>query len=103
MESLLPYITGAGGALVVLALWVYAFYTGKLHSDREFQKVADENDALKRALETERTANNELARAGGVTNKLIGALVDVATERQGAKPRSRRRNGGNLTPEELGL
>lgn len=103
MESLLPYITGAGGALVVLALVAWAFYNGKLHSDSEFQKVVDENDGLKRALETERTANNELARAGGVTNKLIGALVDVATERQAGRPRSRRRNAGNLTPEDLGL
>lgn len=81
MQSFLPLITGAGGALVVLALWVYAFFTGQLHSDKEYQKVVDENADLKAALETERTTNNELARAGGVTNKLIGALVDVATDR----------------------
>ena len=81
MQSWVPLITGSGGALIVLALGLYLFITGKLHSDSEYQKLIDENQDLKAALETERTTNNELARAGGVTNKLIGALVEVATDR----------------------
>lgn len=99
LQNFLPYITGAGGALVVLALWVYAFFTGSLHSDSEFQSLVDENTALKKALETERTANNELARAGGVTNKLIGALVEVAVERHEAKPSVLPGASGDLTPK----
>ena len=40
MQDYLPLITGGGGALVVLALWVWAFFTGKIHSDREFSKLS---------------------------------------------------------------
>ena len=102
MQSFLPLISGAGGALVVLALWVYAFFTGQLHSDKEYQKLVDENADLKTALETERITNNELARAGGVTNKLIGALVDVATDRHDGHHEGARKDLG-LTAGDLGL
>ena len=37
-SSLLGLITGSAGALVVLALVAFAFYSGKLHSDSEFQR-----------------------------------------------------------------
>ena len=50
MQSFLPLITGGAGALVVLSLWVYAFFTGKLHSDREFSKLETENDQLRTAV-----------------------------------------------------
>jgi hypothetical protein len=106
MTSYLPWITGPLGALVILAIVAFLLGTGKLHSDDEFQKLAAENKDLKAALETERTTNNELARAGGVTNKLIGALVDVATDRHGEHPSQHsdgRRADADLTPEDLGL
>jgi hypothetical protein len=91
---------------VVLAVVAWLLGTGKLHSDSEFRKLAEENEGLKAALDAERTANNELARAGGVTNKLIGALVEVATDRSANRPPPRRRSrpaDAGLTPEDLGL
>ena len=105
MQSYLPLISGSGGALIVLALGLYLFITGKLHSDAEYQKLADENRDLKAALETERITNNELARAGGVTNKLIGALVDVATDRHGELDRHHdgAHKDAGLTAGDLGL
>lgn len=104
MTSLLPWITGAGGAIVVLAVVAWAFYIGKLHSDPEFQRVVAENLDLKAALATERQANNELAQTGGVTNKLIGALVDVATDRHHEiTGQPARQAAPDLTPEDLGL
>ena len=87
MESYLPLITGGGGAMVVLALWVWALATGKLHSDPEFTKVAAENadlkaanDKLTEALALERQRSNDATQAGAVTNQLIGALTTLATE-----------------------
>lgn len=104
MQSYLPLITGSGGALVVLAIVAFLLGTGKLHSDPEYQRVVDENKDLKAALETERSTNNELARAGGVTNKLIGALVEVATDRHPELDRHEAaRKDPGLTAGDLGL
>jgi hypothetical protein len=101
LSGLYPWITGAGGALVVLAAGLFLFISGKIHSDSEFQRVLAENESLKSALASERQANNELAQTGGVTNKLIGALVDVVTDRHhetGQHPAA-----AVLAPENLGL
>lgn len=86
LSGLLPYVTGSGGALVVLALGAWLLIAGKLHSDAEFQRVLTENEQLKSALGSERRASNELAMTGNVTNKLIGALVDVVTDRKTLPP-----------------
>lgn len=101
--SVIPLITGGGGALVVLAFIVWAFYTGKLHSEREFAKLEAENDDLKtendqlrEALRTERDSSDEMASAAQVTNKLIAALTTLATERHAART-------GDITAEDLGL
>ena len=102
MQSWIPLVTGSGGALVVLAIVAYLLGVGKLHSDSEYQRLADENRDLKAALETERITNNELARAGGVTNKLIGALVDVATDRHDGHHEAARKDLG-LAAGDLGL
>jgi hypothetical protein len=92
VDNLLPLITGGGGALVVLALWVYAFYTGKIHSDRDFSKLETDNadlrganDKLAEALALERQRSNDATQAGAVTNKLIGALTTLATEHRAAE------------------
>jgi hypothetical protein len=103
VETFLPLITGGGGALVVLALWVYAFFMGKLHSDREFSKLEEENgelraenQGLRLALATERKTVNETASAGQVTNQLISALAGLAAGRKPLPPPT-------LTAEDLGL
>jgi len=103
LESYLPLITGGTGAVVVMALWVYAFYSGKIHSDREFSKLEQENTQLRAentqlraAVETERKTVDETASAGQVTNQLISALTAIAAGRKAA-PR------GDLTAEDLGL
>lgn len=93
MSSYLPLITGGGGAIVVLCLWVYAFYGGKIHSDGEFTRLEQENAQLREensrwvtALETERRAMNETAQAGQVTNQLITALTTMAAGRKQSRP-----------------
>lgn len=81
MASILPYITGSGGALVVLVIACYLFFVGKLHSDKEFSKLEMENKYLKDALDDERRALNEAAQTGSVTNQLISALAEIATQK----------------------
>lgn len=89
MSSYLPLITGSGGALVVLALGLYLFIAGKIHSDRDYSKLEADNDGLRavndrlqEALTLERQRSNDATQAGEVTNKLIGGLVKLATERR---------------------
>ena len=105
MQDYLPLITGSGGCLVVLAIWVWAMATGKIHSDAEFQAVVHDRDDYKAALETERTTNGELARAGGVAAKALDALVEVATGRHehDQADQHRAHGGRELTAGDLGL
>lgn len=86
--SFIPYITGSGGALVVLAFVALSFLSGKLHSDREFNKLEAEsddlkaeNDQLREAIRTERKTADEIADTAKVTNKLIDTLATLALER----------------------
>lgn len=58
------------------------------------QKHAEEIRQLQGALEHERQANNELRSTGTVTNQLIGALVDVAHDRQKARSLQSKSAGG---------
>ena len=92
MTSWLPYITGSGGALAVMAFGLYLFLSGKLHSDREFSKLERDNadlkaanDRLIEALGLERQRSNDATQAAGVTNSLIGALTTLATEHRAAE------------------
>ena len=103
MESVLPLITGSAGALVVLALVSWMFFTGKLHSDAEFQKAIGENNELKAALEAERRAVDETARTGTVTNQLIEALVRVSVQKEEDRRRGGRGRSGVPSAEDLGL
>ena len=92
MQSYLPLITGGGGALVVMAIGLWLFLTGKVHSDPEFRKVERDNkdlraanDRLQEALGLERQRSDAVAQAGGVTNQLISGLVKLATEHREAE------------------
>lgn len=104
MKDLLPWITGSGGALAVLAIVCWLFYSGQLHSDKEFSKLEQENSSLKAALDDERKAVDGTVGTAAVTNQLISALVKVATQKRGDHDR---RVAGDLTlgipaPEDLG-
>ena len=117
MSSYLPLITGSGGALIVLALWVYAFVSGKIHSDREYTKVETDSarkdeviERLQEALDLERQRGNDVAQAGAVTNKFIGAMVAIATDRRehagsghDGLPAGREASPLDLTAKDLGL
>lgn len=93
MESFLPYITGSGGALAVMAYGLYLFLAGKLHSHAEFGMLETENDRLRAennayrdALGTERKTVNEAVSANQVTNQLINALTAIAGARSPGGP-----------------
>jgi hypothetical protein len=93
LESLLPWITGPIGALAVLVIGISLFLAGKIHPDREFEKLEAENDQLRQennqlryALDTERKTTNELTAAGQVTNQLITALTTLAGGRKPEPP-----------------
>jgi hypothetical protein len=106
LAALYPVFTGAGGALAVLVAGVTLFLSGKLHSDAEFSRVLAENDALRTALTLERQANNELARTGSITTKLLDALVNVTTDRQltPASDHTRQhKQAEDAAPDDLGF
>lgn len=107
MNQYLPLITGSGGALIILAIICWAFATGKIHSDAEYQKqeaeigaLRAENTQYRLALDTERHTTNETASAGLVTNQLITALTNLAADRKAAPPST---PSAGLTAKDLGL
>lgn len=103
METYIPLITGSGGALVVLVIWLGTIMAQKLHTDGEFQRLEaentglrEENSQLRAALDSERRSASDVARAGTVTNQLISALTELAAERKQIPPPV-------ITAKELGL
>ena len=111
MNSILPLITGGGGALVVLAILVWALATGKIHSDQEFAALKAENDSLRaandkltEALGLERQRSSDAVQAGSVTAQLIGALVNATEHREhDGLPAGREASPLDLTAKDLGL
>lgn len=95
MTSLLPYLLGSTGCLVLALCVAWAFYAGRLHSDREFRAVEKERDEYKAALDAERKSVDEYARTGTTTNQLIAGLVQVAT---GGHPPPLPAHGGGSGP-----
>lgn len=95
MDRTLTLLLGSSGCLVLALLVLWAFYTGRLHSDREFSAVVKQRDEYKAALENERKAVDEYARTGSTSNQLIAALTQLAG-RQQEPPQGRRgpRGGG---------
>ena len=103
METYIPLITGSGGALVVLMVWLSMIMVQKLHTDGEFTRLEaenislrEENAQLRSALDSERRSASDVARAGTVTNQLISALIELAAEHKSVPPPV-------ITARELGL
>ena len=97
MGDYLPLITGSGGALVALAIGIWLFLAGKIHSSDEFKALEAERDywrdahaEVTRAMEIERRIVNETAQAGQVNVQLIKALTSMAE----GHPAPRRPRGG---------
>jgi hypothetical protein len=83
VTSLLPYITGSGGALAVLAIVAYLFFAGKIHSESEFQRVTEawqqekeSHDRTRHALELANTR----ADVGMRPAELIAAALELTKE-----------------------
>ena len=101
MGSYLPLITGSGGALVTMALGVWLFLAGKIHSDDEFKALQEERDYWRdahaegqRAMEIERRIVTETAQAGTVNVQLIRALTTLAEGRHQQSTGTKRRRAG---------
>lgn len=87
-SSLLNLITGTAGALVVLALVAWAFYSGHLHSDREFQREVKRGDTLEAAAaEKDKAITEAAARADAAVraSELIAGAFTEARRRRGGR------------------
>lgn len=87
MESLLPYITGSVGAVVVLAVVAFLFFADKIHSDPEFKRVVEalgqEREAHARTRQALELASAR-AEAGMKPAELLAAVFELTKERERA-------------------
>ena len=86
-SSYLALIQGGAGAIVVLALVAYFFFTGKLHSDSEFKREIAHRELLEATIAEK---NEALKTAGDRADAAVRAselIADAFTE-------ARRRRGG---------
>lgn len=84
-SSVLALVQGGAGALIVLALVAYAFYSGKLHSDREFEREAKRADTLEAAMaEKDKALQEASARADAAVraSELIAGAFTEARRRR---------------------
>lgn len=100
ITHLLPYITGAGGALVVLVLAVYLILTGKVVTGREhdrllrdYDKLVQANDTLTSSLQACRDNNAQLLSTGVLANRVLDAFGSLAAQR-GVPPPPTHQEGG---------
>jgi hypothetical protein len=87
MQNILPLITGSAGALVVLAIIAYMFFTDKIHSEAEFQRVVLAFTQEKEAHERTRHAlelASASAQAGMKPAELLAAVFELTKERERA-------------------
>lgn len=71
-------LINAGVAGIVILLLIFGWLVPKW----AYSRLEDENRDLREALRLERQRNGEIASTAGVTNQLIGALVDLAESRK---------------------
>jgi hypothetical protein len=81
-SALVTVLINSGVAGVVIILLILGWLVPKW----AYSRLEAENKALREALQLERRRNEEIASTAGVTNQLIGALVDLAGERKGINP-----------------
>lgn len=85
--DILTLITGSGGALIVLSVGIWAFYTGKVRREAEVIERDKRIEVLSRELELERRARLEEQRARRETHDAIElASSDVESTDAGANP-----------------
>jgi len=81
--ALIDVLVNAGTAGVVIGLIIFGYLVPKW----AYSRLESENHSLREALDLERQRNGEIASTAGVTNQLIGALVDLAAERKALPPK----------------
>lgn len=81
-SAFITVLTNAGVAGVVILLLVFGWLVPKL----AYARLLEENRLLREALDTERQRAGEAVSSAGVTNQLIGAIVDLAVERRLPEP-----------------
>lgn len=83
LAGVLPYITGAGGALVVLALWVTALGTGKQIPEKTHNEIVSGKDAqirdLTAAVASERQRSDAAVTAAQTTLGIVAAIRKEAS------------------------
>ena len=89
LSELLPWLTGSGGAIAVMAAGGYLLLTGRLVTGREFkrviagqEKLEQANNVLIESLRVQREQNSQLLNSSEVTTGLLRALQDLAHERR---------------------
>lgn len=103
---------GTGGVVIVLIILGYLIPKGAHTRVLEESARKDETiDKLQEALDLERQRGNDVAAAGTVTNQLIAAVVNLATEHREHADDVHSGSGGipavpvplDLTGKDLGL
>lgn len=77
-SAVITVLINAGVAGIVIILLVIGYLVPKW----AYSRLEDENRDLREALLLERQRNGEIAGTAGITNQLIGALVDLAEARK---------------------
>ena len=88
LAGLLPYLTGAGGALAALVIGIVLIQAGKLVPDRYHQQVLTEaaklreaNDTLRETLRMAQEQNMQLSSSTQITIQLMNVLEKIAGDR----------------------
>jgi len=77
-SAIITVLINAGVAGVVILLMMFGWLVPKW----AYSRLEDENRDLREALRLERQRNAEIGGTAGITNQLIGALVNLADERK---------------------
>ena len=96
-SALITVLTNAGVAGVVVILLILGWLVPKW----AYSRLEEENRHLREALEAERQRAGEAAASAGVTNQLIGALVDLAAERKAVRAPAMEAEKPGLTWKDL--